>query len=248
MAAAAEEVSASIEEVASTANQFSSVLEGANTTVERVSATVLQVSDQANDGQQAIVEIIKQVSLLRDDTRRLAGEVASLNSLSEEVGKIVSTINAIADQTNLLALNAAIEAARAGEHGRGFAVVADEVRKLAEQSAQASNEIGKIIGRIQEGITVVVGEMEQGAESANDTLGNVSAGGELINKIMQSIENVAEEIKVITNSINEINIGGHEIASATEEQAASIQQVASSAQDLTELGAKLKELVGYFEL
>lgn len=248
MAAAAEEVSASIEEVASTANQFSSVLEGANTTVERVSATVLQVSDQANDGQQAIVEIIKQVSLLRDDTRRLAGEVASLNSLSEEVGKIVSTINAIADQTNLLALNAAIEAARAGEHGRGFAVVADEVRKLAEQSAQASNEIGKIIGRIQEGITVVVGEMEQGAESANDTLGNVSASGELINKIMQSIENVAEEIKVITNSINEINIGGHEIASATEEQAASIQQVASSAQDLTELGAKLKELVGYFEL
>lgn len=248
LAAASQQVSASVEEVASTTNEFSGTLDSMNTNAQIMNETVQGVSRQAADGTRAISDIVRQMQILRDNTQNLANEVGSLGSLSDEIGNIVNTISAIADQTNLLALNAAIEAARAGEHGRGFAVVADEVRKLAEQSSTATTDIGSLIGQIQNGITATVSGMSEGSRQAEMALDNVNQSSEILGNILEAVEEIERQVEEFTAGLEQVNSGGHEIASATEEQAASMQEVANSAQDLMDMGTKLKELIQHFKL
>ncbi len=248
LAAASQQVSASVEEVASTTNEFSGTLDSMNTNAQVMNETVQGVSRQATDGTRAISDIVRQMQILRDNTQNLANEVGSLGSLSDEIGNIVNTISAIADQTNLLALNAAIEAARAGEHGRGFAVVADEVRKLAEQSSTATTDIGSLIGQIQNGITATVSGMSEGSRQAEMALDNVNQSSEILGNILEAVEEIERQVEEFTAGLEQVNSGGHEIASATEEQAASMQEVANSAQDLMDMGTKLKELIQHFKL
>ena len=248
MAAASEEVSASIEEVASTTNQFSSALDMMNESAQSMGETADNISKQALQGEDAIEDIVKQMNGLRDDTQHMSDDVAKLGTLSNEVGKIVDVISAIADQTNLLALNAAIEAARAGEHGRGFAVVADEVRKLAEQSSAATSEITSLINQIQGGISSTVSGMDHSTNQATHAMDSVDKSGQILRSILRAVEGIVGQVQEISAVIEQTNSGGHEIASATEEQAASIQQVSNSAQDLTDMGAKLQELVRHFKL
>ncbi len=248
MAAASEEVSASIEEVASTTNRFSSSLDVMSANARKMGATAQDISNQALQGEGAIADIVKQMNGLRDNTQDMSSEVSNLGTLSDEIGNIVEVISAIADQTNLLALNAAIEAARAGEHGRGFAVVADEVRKLAEQSAKAATEITVLISQIQGGISSTVNRMEGSAEQTVQALGSVQKSGQLLRGILGAVDGIVDQVQEMSAGIEDANGGGREIASATEEQAASIQQVAHSAQDLTNMGLELQELVQHFTL
>ncbi len=248
MAAASQEVSASIEEVASSTNEFSSALDLINENTQSMSKTVESIAHQAVQGEDAIEDIINQMDALRKNTQNMSDDVANLGTLSDKIGKIVDAISAIADQTNLLALNAAIEAARAGEHGRGFAVVADEVRTLAEQSAEATSEITSLISQIQGGISATVSDMSVSEEQVERALGSVDKSGEILRSILRAVEGIVGQVQEISAGIEQANSGGHEISSATEEQAASIHQVASSAQDLTDLGLKLQELVRYFKM
>jgi len=248
MAAATEQVSASVEEVASTTNQFSGTLDVMNTHAQSMSNVAHDASSKALEGEKAIKGIIQQMQTLNEDSKLLADEIANLGSLSGKIGNIINVISAIAGQTNLLALNAAIEAARAGEHGRGFAVVADEVRKLAEQSAKATAEIKTLIDQIQEGISAAVAGMQRGAEQTEVALSNVDQGAAILRMILQAVDDIAIKVEEITSGLAQVNCDGHEIASATEEQAASMQQVASSAQDLSDMSVKLRELVAHFKL
>ena len=248
LAAASEQISASVEEVASTTNEFSSTLDSMNSNAKIMNDTVQGVAGQAAEGTKAISDIVEQMEELRDSTQLIAGGVADLGALSDEIGNIVHTISAIADQTNLLALNAAIEAARAGEHGRGFAVVADEVRKLAEESSAATTDIESLIGQIQSGIAATVSGMGEGSNKAERALENVSQSSEILNRILAAIQEIERQVEEFTAGLGQVNAGGHGIASATEEQAASMQEVATSAQNLMDMGAKLQELLGHFKL
>lgn len=248
LAAAAEEVSASIEEVASTSNEFSSALDLMNNNAQNLTNHAREISDKSSEGTVAIEDIINEVDFLQNNTKSLAEEISELGKLSNQIGNIVSVINEIAEQTNLLALNAAIEAARAGEHGRGFAVVAEEVRHLAEQSSHATTEIANLIGQIQNGISTAVTGMNEGADHTARVSESVDQSGKILQSILSDVEGMLESVQAISSGLEQANIGGHEIASATEEQAASIAEVASSSQELTNMGTKLRELVEHFRL
>ena len=248
LAAAAEEVSASIEEVASVTNQFSSSLDDMNNNAQRMNTKVQEISKQVTDGTEAIVNITGQMNSLRDNIQRMALEVGELGTLSKQIGNIAGMIEDIAEQTNLLALNAAIEAARAGEHGRGFAVVAEEVRKLAEQSSEATTEIGTLITQIQARISSAVADMSQGSNQADQAIAQVHESSDLLNSILGVVEEIMTQITEFSGALKQLNVGGHEVASATGQQAAAIEKVAGSAQELTEICSKLRMIVDRFKL
>ncbi len=249
MAAATAQVSASIEEVAGTTNHFSGALDAMNSNAMAMSENVQGISNKAAQGEAALVGIMKQMNELSDGTAQLALDISGLGTLSDQIGRIVDVINDIAEQTNLLALNAAIEAARAGEHGRGFAVVADEVRKLAEESATATTEIGTLISQIQGGISRAVQDMNAGAaQTAGGALATVDESGKLLHGILDEVEGIVDTVQELTAGLEEANAGGQEIASATQQQAASIEQIAAAAQELTNMGEQLAELLGHFKL
>jgi methyl-accepting chemotaxis protein len=189
--------------------------------------------------------------------------------LSSMFGVLVETISAIAGQTNLLALNAAIEAARAGEQGRGFAVVADEVRKLAEQSNEAAKKIAEMIGKIQSDTGEVIIVMNRGANEV--VLGNevVRSAGDAFSKIESQIHQMIVEMKNISLAIQgTANDSNHvvtavqdidkvskntvyqtqTVSAATEEQSASMHEIASSSRNLVEMAGYLQEMVDKFKV
>jgi methyl-accepting chemotaxis protein len=166
-------------------------------------------------------DLLYKMDKIKTSSSESAETIMDLDSKSKQIGEIVNLITSIADQTNLLALNAAIEAARAGEHGKGFAVVADEVRKLAENSGNAANQIADLIHEIQEGTNNAVESMQHGTEE-------VSNGAEALNEAATVIEKVVE-------SGNSIAILVQDIAAAAQEQSASIQEISSSIDEVASI-------------
>ena len=199
----------------------------------------------------------------------VSAAIRGLADKSEQVGQIVQTITGIAEQTNLLALNAAIEAARAGEHGRGFAVVADEVRKLAEESQGAAQEISQLIGAIQAETSHAVQVVEDGAVRTQDGATVVEQTREAFLKIGSSLDDMAGRIEQIAAAAQQVaasaqsmqeNVGEvaavaeessaatEEVSAATQETSASAEQISSSAQELSSNAEQLNELVAQFKL
>lgn len=248
LAAMAQEVSASIEEVASTTNQFAGTTETMNHNAQAVSAKVEAIQESAEGGSRAIGNITGQMEMLRNKAEAMSREIGELGMLSEQVGNIAHTIGAIADQTNLLALNAAIEAARAGEHGRGFAVVADEVRKLAEESSRATAEIDDLIQKVQERIALIVREMDVSNQMTRGAMDTVDESSSLLGTILEEVQEIAEQVEALSQALDEVSAGSQGIASATQEQAATIQEVAGAAQSLSRMAEALQELMAHFKM
>jgi methyl-accepting chemotaxis protein len=178
-----------------------------------------ETKSAATEGKQTIGEMsrmIEEIGRLVTDTTMA---VESLGNNSNQIGAIVETIEDIADQTNLLALNAAIEAARAGEQGRGFAVVADEVRRLAERTTRATSEIQKIIATLQGDVRNVIGSMEQSSHSVeNGVLG--------VQRSNHAISDIGSHIEVLTDNVAQV-------ATAVEEQSATTEGVLSNIHAIT---------------
>jgi methyl-accepting chemotaxis protein len=193
--------------------------------------------------------------------------VANLGERSVQIGQIVDTISGIAGQTNLLALNAAIEAARAGEQGRGFAVVADEVRKLAEQSQDATKQIADLIQEIQGETDKAVVAMNQGTHEVKVGTEVVSVAGQAFGEITLLITQVSDQIQDISAAIQQVTSGSQLIVSsvqdidgiskkvaeeaetvsaATEEQSASMEEIAASSQSLAKMARDLEAAVSKF--
>ncbi|MFH1028063.1 MAG: methyl-accepting chemotaxis protein [Pseudomonadota bacterium] len=214
-----------------------------------------RASEMAKDGAAVVMGTVRGMERIAGRVRETAASVDALGSSSVQIGNIIGTIEDIADQTNLLALNAAIEAARAGEQGRGFAVVADEVRALAERTTRATKEIAAMIKGIQSETRTAVASMEEGVQEVAKGSSEAVKSGEALGNILSQINEVTAQINQIataaeeqTATTREISNNVHMINEAVSGSARGVQELSLAAGSLSTLAEELKEMVAYYRL
>lgn len=237
--------------------------------VSAVSTSAEQTAKTANEGEQAVERAINQMRVIDQKTNATVAVIGELEEKSKQIGQIVEVISTIAGQTNLLALNAAIEAARAGEQGRGFAVVADEVRKLAEQSQTAARQIGGLISEVQQKTDNAVLFMNDGKTEVNIGTEVVNGAGESFREIITMIRGISEQIQGISTAVQEVTSGSEYIlvsveeidtesknvaqqtgtvSTATEQQAVSMGEIAAASQVLSKMAEELQGVIQQFKV
>lgn len=241
-------VATASEEMAATSSDIANNCHQAANSSNSASAT-------AQSGAAIVRETVEGMTRIAAKVRSSAGAVEQLGVRSEQIGQIVGTIEDIADQTNLLALNAAIEAARAGEQGRGFAVVADEVRALAERTTRATKEIGGMIKNIQSETRQAVKAMEEGVEEVERGTSGASRSGQALEVILEQINEVTGQVNRIataaeeqTATTREITDHIHSISSTVQTSAKGSQEMHQSSSRLSQLSVDLQDLVRRFRL
>jgi methyl-accepting chemotaxis protein len=248
LAASGEEVNATVEEVAGAANEVAATAAGSFENAQRVVMESRKVGQVAQTGNETVKQTIAKINAIASSTDVVAESIADLHNLSNQIGKITNVITGIAEQTNLLALNAAIEAARAGEHGRGFAVVADEVRKLAEQSATATQEISKLINQVQTSVDSVNTTMQQGAKEVKDGVLLASEAGQALGDIIVSISNTIAMIEDIKEGAQQTSEGMEQVAASNEQVTSTTQQISSATQELAQIANQMQVAVEQFKV
>ena len=260
--ATSEQIATGAEEVAAQAGTVATASEEMTCTSSEIAKNCLMAvesskhaSDSAETGAVVVQETVSEMSRIADRVKESAQTVESLGARSDQIGEIVGTIEDIADQTNLLALNAAIEAARAGEQGRGFAVVADEVRALAERTTKATKEIGAMIRAIQVETKSAVASMEQGVREVEQGTIDAAKSGDALREILEQANSVTMQINQIataaeqqTATTNEITNNIQQITDVVHETAKGSQESASAANQLSRLAEELQQLVDHFKL
>ncbi|WP_300161673.1 methyl-accepting chemotaxis protein [Solidesulfovibrio sp.] len=240
-ATASEELSAQIEQAASGAARQSQSAGETATAMEEMNSTVLEVAknasmaagtaeqakDKALQGKEVVDGVVKGIGTVQSHARELQQDMEALGERAKGIGAIMNVISDIADQTNLLALNAAIEAARAGEAGRGFAVVADEVRKLAEKTMTATKEVGDAVSGIQQGTAGNVDKVKKTVGTIADTTRLATQSGEALNEIVSLADMVASQIQ--------------SIATASEQQSATSEEINRSIEDINRISMEASD-------
>ncbi len=237
---------AAITEVASTSNEFASSSVTMAENAESMRGNTNHAVAELERGLDMLRAAVLDVASARSDVQDLTQSVSSLAEQSKQIGAIVDLITEISDQTNLLALNAAIEAARAGEQGRGFAVVADEVRRLAEQSREASGDIGELIQQILRGTNETIGRMEKADGSVERVDEQIDLTGNTFVAISKVFQEVARQVTEIARAAEDVGAGSEEIAASTEEQSAIAQAIAADSEKLADLAIQLQEQIASF--
>ncbi|MGD6842855.1 methyl-accepting chemotaxis protein [Bacillus infantis] len=280
---ASETVSSAIQEIAGGAEATTANLENNSKSLNEVLQGILHISEstahvaelsrkttkEAEEGGKQVSENLGQMKSIHHSIKRSNQVISSLSNRSKEIGSISDVISGIADQTNLLALNAAIEAARAGEHGKGFAVVADEVRKLAEQSQASTKSIAELIALIQEDteesvkiMDEAVSNAEEGvkvSEQTSDKFAEILTSTQnitpLIEQVTATVQQISANIEEATNAAMEVSMmaqenaaSSEEAAASTEEQLASMEEIHSSSQALAQMAEELKGTVDKFKI
>lgn len=241
VATAMNEMTATVQEVARHAAEASSAAQAADSEAVAGSRLVRQVVDAIND--------------LATEVRESADAITSLEQSTEQIGTVLDVIRGIAEQTNLLALNAAIEAARAGEHGRGFAVVADEVRTLASRTQQSTQEIQKMIEKLQEGSKSAVQAMDQSQDKTAHVVEEANRAGAALNTITEAVSRIADMNTQIATAAEEqsavsedINKNVVSISTLAQQAAASAEHTAALSQDLQRVADTLHQSISVFQV
>jgi methyl-accepting chemotaxis protein len=267
VASAANQLLQASEDVANRARQQSDAASSMAASVEEMSVSIDQVRDNAEEahsisqdagaisqeGAGIIHGAATEMRKISEAVQSSSEIVEALGRQSDQITSIVNTIKEIADQTNLLALNAAIEAARAGEQGRGFAVVADEVRKLAERTSLSTTEIAGMVSKIQSGTRSAVASMQAGVVQVSNGVQLANQAGDSINRIRDGAEQVTRVVNGISDSIREQSMAGSEIAQKletiaqmSEESAIAVKHTADAARQLQSLSESLHNAVAKF--
>jgi len=268
-ASASTQISSSTEEMAAGVQEQSKQSTEIAAAVEQMTKTILQTTKNASmtaenakasgalarEGGNVVNETIDGMNKIAEVVTEAASTVQELGNSSEKIGEIVQVIDDIADQTNLLALNAAIEAARAGEQGRGFAVVADEVRKLAERTTRATKEIASMIKQIQKETMGAVQSMEKGTLEVGKGKELVEKAGVSLNQIITSSLEVVDNVSQVAAASEEQSATSEQISknieaisSVIQQSSAGTQQIARAAEDLNKLTSQLQQLIDRFKL
>jgi len=255
MAAGAQEQTQQANEVASAVEEMTKTILDNTKNASFAAETAKESGVKAKEGGVVVTETIEGMNRISGVVKKSADTVQALGKSSDQIGEIVQVINDIADQTNLLALNAAIEAARAGEQGRGFAVVADEVRKLAERTTKATKEIAMMIKKIQKDTQEAVESMQEGtrevelgkqkADKAGESLKDIIAGA---NKVVDIVTMVAAASEQQSSAAEQISKNIEAISNVTHESAQGTHQIARASEDLNRLTLNLETLVAQFKV
>jgi methyl-accepting chemotaxis protein len=243
------------EQVANAMNEMTATVQEVSANASNASEAAHNADNEARRGQQVVGQTVSGINALAGEVTRASEVIGRLERDSEDIGKVLDVIKGIAEQTNLLALNAAIEAARAGEQGRGFAVVADEVRTLASRTQQSTEEIHEMIERLQQGAQNAVSVMSSSSERAGESVRNATSAGEALTSITQAVQAIAElntriataasEQQAVAEEINRsviaINDGARDSASGAE-------QASRENGGMKRLAAELQQLVTTFKV
>jgi methyl-accepting chemotaxis protein len=265
----ATEISASTTQLAASASESAAAVSETTTTVEEVRQTAQLASQKAKNvsdtahkaaqislsGRKSIDDVGAGMNRIRQQMDAIAASMGRLSEQSQTIGQIIATVEDLAAQSNLLAVNAAIEAAKAGEHGKGFGVVAQEVKSLAEQSRQATNQVRTILGDVQKATTSAVLATEQGSKAVEAGIKQAEVAGASILSLTDGVSEAAQAATQIAASSQQQLVGVDQVAMAMENiKQASIQNVASAKQlesaayNLKELGLRLKQLVAKYQV
>ncbi|MEG6615089.1 methyl-accepting chemotaxis protein [Peptococcaceae bacterium 1198_IL3148] len=248
LASASEEVNTSMEEVAGITNEVAATSKQGTENLTAMAHDSRQMYLLAEEGNKAVKETVEKINSIARVSGNTANVIKALGEQSQQIGRIITVITNISEQTNLLALNAAIESARAGEHGRGFAVVAEEVRKLAEQSADASSEITRLIEQMQAGVEKAVASIEGSVVEVGEGVQIANNAGISLEKITRAAKTNTNIIQDVASGVVQVNEGMQQLAQSSEQITSSTLQVSSASQQLANIADKLSKTVDKFKL
>lgn len=269
LGSAASEIVASTTQLATSANESATAVSETTTTVEEVRQTAQMASQKAKlvadtaqraaqfsqTGRKSTLDMAAGMERIRQQMESIAASMVRLSEQGQAIGQIIATVEDLAAQSNLLAVNAAIEAAKAGEHGRGFSVVAQEVKSLAEQSRQATNQVRSILSDIQKATAAAVMATEQGTKAVESGTKQTETAGESIQSLTGSVTEAAQAATQIAASSQQQLVGMDQVAVAMEnikqastQNVASAKQLETAARNLNDLGQRIKQMVERYKI
>ena len=255
VAAGATETATAMAQTATTVEEVKQTAILANQKARLVADTAQKAAQISQAGRKSVEDTMEGIERIREQMGQIAESIVRLSEQGQAIGEIIATVNDLSEQSNLLAVNAAIEAAKAGEHGRGFAVVAQEVKSLAEQSKQATAQVRSILGDIQKATSSAVLSTEQGTKAVDAGVRQSQETGEAIRQLTESIAESAQSANQIAVSAQQQLAGMDQLAQATEsikvataQNLDSTRQTETAARNLHQLGQKLEQLVGRYSI